>query len=87
MWVRDFLPAIRDFETFAHGRSSDLKPFGFITLSRKTPSILFVSCMANETLSGSFKVNERRDVLLAGESNFLSLLPSTWQPHLAQPIR
>jgi plasmid stabilization system protein ParE len=21
-----------DFETFAHGRSSDLKPFGFITL-------------------------------------------------------
>jgi hypothetical protein len=49
MWVRDILPAIREFKIFDHGQLLDLKRFGFITLWRQTPCTLFVSCTANET--------------------------------------
>src|SRR5215510_9828575 len=58
MLVRDIPPAIRDFKIFAHGRSLDLNRFGFITLWRATFSTSFVSCTANETSGGSFKMNE-----------------------------
>jgi len=49
MWVRDILPAIREFKIFDHGRLLDLKRFGFTMCWRKTPCTLFVSCTANET--------------------------------------
>jgi len=58
MQVRDILLAIRVSKIFAHGRSLDLKRFGFITPWRKTASTLFVSSTANETSGASFKVNE-----------------------------
>src|SRR5437899_1832087 len=58
MWVRDIPLATRDFKIFTHGRSLDLKRFGFITFSKQTPCTLFASCTANETSGGSFKMNE-----------------------------
>jgi hypothetical protein len=37
MWGRDMFLAIRDVKIFAHGRSLDLKRFGFITFSMPMP--------------------------------------------------
>jgi hypothetical protein len=53
--------AIRNFRPFAHGRSQDLRRYGFIMCRMPIPSASFGFCTASATLKASLKPSEEID--------------------------